>query len=416
MKRLGSIFIFLAIVILTIVGINWIKQVDELPSPLISPPVVPVVTTIVTPHPYTHKLRLLGTVKAIQEAAVSAKLAGPIANIPRSIELGIRVQRHQLLAEIDSVPFRIEVEYRQALIDRAVAERNKTDDVKKRQELLIDINLEKVRLAKAEWARRKGLFKKKLTTEQKMENTELLVRRAQEELQNAKRALEEAKGQFAISVSNVAAAKAELARAYQALKDTQIRAPFKGVISEKLVNVGEVVSLGKVLFRLIDDETVRILIRAQARDIVLVRSGQNVTIKVDGLENIFNGHVAHIGPVADARTRTFPIEVLVENRNKNRLLPGMFARATIPIRSYPSAILVPRTSVIFEAGKKPSVFVVDITSKIVHKRSLEISREFGSRLLIAGGLRAGDHLVTSGQHLLKDNAKVRIIENISIDK
>ena len=60
--------------------------------------------------------------------------------------------------------------------------------------------------------------------------------------------------------------------------------------------------------------------------------------------------------------------------------------------------------------------MVDNPSGTVRKRSLEISREFGSRLLISGGLRAGDQLVTSGQHLLKENAKVRIIEKIKSDK
>ena len=415
-RRLVSVFVFLLIIVVTGVGINWIQKVDETPPPFISPPVVTVVATIVTPHPYTHQLHLLGTVKPFKEAELSAKQAGPVSNIQTGIELGTRIQSDQLLAEIDPAPFRIEVEYRKALLDRSMAERSKADLVRKHQKLLININLEKVRLAQAEWSRLKGLFKRELTTEQKMDNTELLVRRAQEELQNAERIFEEAKGQFAISVSNVSASKAELDRANQALKDTQIRAPFKGVISEKLVNIGEVVTSGKVLFRLIDDETVRILIRAQARDIVLVRSGQNVTVQVDGLENVFHGHVAHIGPIADARTRTFPIEVLVKNLNKNRLLPGMFARAIIPLRSYSSAILVPRAAVTFKAGEKPFVFVVDDPSGTVRKRSLEISREFGSRLLVSDGLRAGDQLVTSGQHLLKENAKVRIIEKIKGDK
>ena len=220
---------------------------------------------------------------------MSAKVSGPVSRVPKGIELGTRLQRNDLLAEIDPAPFRIEVAYRLALLARAKAERSRAEAVAKRQKALIGINQEKLRLARAEWSRLKGLFESKLTPEQEMERSELLVRRTQEDLQRAERALEEAEGQSAISVSNISAAEAELSRARQALSDTRLRAPFKGVISEKSVTVGEVVSPGTVLFRVVDHEVVRVQIRAPAADIRQVRSGLPASIRVEGFEKPFPG-------------------------------------------------------------------------------------------------------------------------------
>ena len=101
------------------------------------------------------------------------------------------------------------------------------------------------------------------------------------------------------------------------------------------------------------------------------------------------------------------MEVLVENQGSKRLLPGMFARAHIPVRTYPKAILIPRTSVLSESGG-PAVFVADIEHGIARRRPVTIARTFGSRHLIRRGLQAGDLLVIMGQRLLRDGATIRV--------
>ena len=95
-------------------------------------------------------------------------------------------------------------------------------------------------------------------------------------------------------------------------------------------------------------------------------------------------------------------------RGPRRLLPGMFARAKIPIRTYPKAILIPRSSVLTDSGK-PVIFVADAEQGIAQRRSVTISRTFGSRYLITEGLGSGDLLVVSGQALLRDKAAIRVV-------
>ena len=102
------------------------------------------------------------------------------------------------------------------------------------------------------------------------------------------------------------------------------------------------------------------------------------------------------------------MEVLVENRGPTRLLPGMFARAQIPVRTYANAILVLRSSVLTDSGK-PVVFIANPEQRTAERRSVTIARTFGSRYLITEGLKSGDLLVISGQPLLRDKAAIRVV-------
>ncbi len=242
-----------------------------------------------------------------------------------------------------------------------------------------------------------------------MERVELALRRTQEELERATSGLREAEAQLAVAQAELASAEAELARARDALADTQVRAPFAGIISEKTVTLGEQVAPGTVLFRLADINTVKVLIRIPADDVGFLRPGARADISLTGFPEPFTGRVENIGPRADTETRTYPVEVYVENRGPKRALPGMFARATIPVRSYPQAILIPRASVLMEDGA-PVVFVADTRQGIAHRRPVAIARTFGARHLIRRGLESGELVVVTGHRLLQDGATIRVVE------
>jgi RND family efflux transporter MFP subunit len=150
-------------------------------------------------------------------------------------------------------------------------------------------------------------------------------------------------------------------------------------------------------------------VRIPADDVNFVRPGIKAKVKVRGQTETFEGRVKNIGPRADNETRTFPVEINIDNQGPRRLLPGMFARAILPVRTYPEAILIPRTSVLYETGM-PVVFVADVERGIAHRHPITILRTFGSRHLVGRGLQPGDHLVVTNQRLLHENAAIRVVE------
>ena len=406
-KRGFSLLLILAMALMTAVGIFLIRAVQEPPRPKAEPLPVAVEVVSITPRNFTYRLVVLGTVHAIREAALGPKVSGPVSMIPPQVELGAAVEQGALLAEIDPTHFRIEMRRREGILARAQAEVRGREVDMARQKTLIRLSREKLRLTRAEHNRLVNLLEKELIAQQEVERAELSVRQIQEELERAESGLREAEVQHAVAEAELTSTQAELARAREDLADTQVRAPFTGVISEKQITLGEQVVPGTILFRLADFTIVKLLIRIPTDDIEFLHPGMGAEVIVSGLSETFRGRVEHIGPSADHETRTFPVEVLVENQGSKRLLPGMFARAHIPVRTYPKAILIPRTSVLSESGG-PAVFVADIEHGIARRRPVTIARTFGSRHLIRRGLQAGDLLVIMGQRLLRDGATIRV--------
>ena len=407
-RRRLSVLSIVAMALVTAVGVYLIRAVEEPGNAKPERAPVPVEVVRITPQDFTHRLESLGSVQAIREAAVSVKVSGPVKQIPAGIELGAAVKEGTLLAEIDPTPFRIEVKRQEALVSRARAQVRTRQAEIARQKALIGINRDKLRLAQAEYDRLKSLFDEGGIAWVEVKGVELELRRTQEEFERAQSGLREAEAQYAVAQAELASAQAELSRAQDALADTQVRAPFAGIISEKPVTLGEQVAPGTILFRLADIKMVKVLIRVPADDVGFLRPGAKADISVEGFAEPFQGRVEHIGPRADTETRTFPVEIVVENRGPRRLLPGMFARATIPVRPYPQAILIPRASVVTADGVS-SVFVADTQQGTAQRRPVTIGRTFGSRYLITRGLESGDLLVVTGHRLLQDGAAIRVV-------
>ena len=403
-----SLYIIMALVFITALIVYFIQAVPEPTQPESEPVPVPVEVAAIKPTPFTYYLEALGSLAPLREAEVSAQVSGPIIRVPAKVELGAAVKQGEVLAEIDPIPFGIEVTYREAQVARAKAGVHAREVEIARQRALIPINLEMLRLAQAEQNRLKDLLNRELIAQQDLERTELALRRIEEALKRTESGLQEAKVQLTVTQAEVASTEAELARARNSLDHTQVRAPFAGVILEKPVRLGEQVSPGKVLIRLADLSVAKLLIRVPPDDIDFLRSGMTAEVRIDGSSKLFKGNVAYIGPRADNETRSFPVEILIENQGPVQLLPGMFARASIPVRTYPEAILVPRASVLTPGGN-PVVYVVDADRGIALHKPITIGRTFGSRHLVTGGLKTGDLLVVSGHPLLRDKAAIRIV-------
>lgn len=406
-RRQLSLLIIVAMFLATAAGVYWIRAAEAPKNAARTTLPVPVEVLRVTPRDFTHRLEALGTVQAVREASVGVKVSGPIAALPPAVELGTFLEAGALIAQVDPTPFAIEVEHKEALVARAHAQLRIRRAEIVRQRSLIEINREKLRLAQTEYDRLKSLYDDGGIAWVEVKAVELALRRTDEEMERAESGLREADAQLGVAEAEVAAARAELARARQALADTEIRAPFAGIISKKTVTLGEQVAPGTVLVTLADISAVKILIRIPSDDIATLKPGEAAEVSLSGFSEPMRGRVGYIGPRADPETRTFPVEVLVENRGARRLLPGMFARVTIAVRAYPAAILIPRSS-LSTAGDEASVFVVDSGEGVARKRSVHVARTFGSQLLIGGGLKADDLLVVLGHRLLRDGAAVRV--------
>ena len=193
--------------------------------------------------------------------------------------------------------------------------------------------------------------------------------------------------------------------AYEIDRST-LRAPISGFIVRKHVDVGDWVNAGEPVADLVDLDPVFASGPVGERKIARLRTGLPANVTLDAFPGeVFSGEVAHIVPQADTRSRSFPVKVRLANA-RGRLKAGMLARVTVIVASGEPSVLVPKDAVV-RRGPDEVVFVVSNGQA----KAVKVSTGRGYRALleIAGGdLKPGQQVVTLGNEVLRDGAKVQM--------
>ncbi|MBI3090977.1 MAG: efflux RND transporter periplasmic adaptor subunit [Candidatus Tectomicrobia bacterium] len=143
------------------------------------------------------------------------------------------------------------------------------------------------------------------------------------------------------------------------LEYTKITAPFAGIIAERLVEEGDLASLGKHLLTLVDLAELRARAPVSEIDLPDLRVGQDATIHFDAFpKGVFHGRIASIFPTIDPVSRQGTVEVVLPNAS-GELKAGLFARLSMSLGKRSSALLIPRSALARLADGEMSVFVLD---------------------------------------------------------
>ena len=303
-----------------------------------------------------------GTLAAERQAEVRAEAAGTVLRV--NAEAGQRVPAGALLAQI---------------------EQQATGDV--------------VASARAGVAAAQSSYE---LGERELERSETLFRAgaiAERDVETARRALDAARSQLAN-------ARAQLASAQQQLSGTRATAPFAGVISERSVNVGDVVAPGAPLFTLVDPSSMRYEASVPAAQLGEVRVGAPVRFTVSGYPGrTFEGRVTRVNPVADPTTRQVRLLVSVPNA-AGQLVGGLFAEGRVATERRPA--LVAPASALDERGVTPVVH--RLKGGVVERVPVQVVlRDAQTELVgLEGGIAAGDTVLTGAAQGITAGTPVRV--------
>ena len=220
----------------------------------------------------------------------------------------------------------------------------------------------------------------------------------------SKQNLEAAQTQYATSQAEVDDAAANLAIAQKRLSDATVTSPVTGVVANKQVTLGQMVSAGTQLMTVEQIDAVYVTVQVEQQDIDKVKIGREAKVKVDTYKDtVFTGHVAVINPVAGRDNRLFEVKIRVENPDF-KLMPGMFAEITLAEEEARPVLTVPRGALTSRKGQN-YVFVVDDEGKAKQLR-VETGVLFDEELEIKGGLPEGSLVITDNLDKLKDGDAV----------
>src|SRR5262245_16030949 len=215
---------------------------------------------------------------------------------------------------------------------------------------------------------------------------------------------EAAKNGAAQQYQSLQAARARVALAHKAVADTVVRAPFSGVVAERLVSVGDYVTKGMKVAVVVRVNPLRVALTIPEQFVSVVGAGQTVDFEVDAYAGRrFEGRVKYISPALQADRRSLTVEAVVPNPS-GELKPGLFATARLEQAAKTPGILVPATAVQTSDGTS-RVFVV--MNDHVEERNVVTGQAVGDLLEITKGVTAGEKVATSNVAKLADGAKVR---------
>jgi len=188
--------------------------------------------------------------------------------------------------------------------------------------------------------------------------------------------------------------------------DATLEAPFAGVITQRNIEVGEVLGPGAQAFRIIDIDRVKVRAGIPEKYIGDFRKDNLVSILFDAIpQKVFKGRITYISPEANTTVRTFESEIIVDNRG-GIIRAGIMGNAKIQRRTFPNALLIPLDSLIeTQIGRK--IFVVK-DDTLAAERSITIDGGNEDMIVVTSGIEAGERVVTKGQYDLVNGERVKI--------
>jgi RND family efflux transporter MFP subunit len=201
-------------------------------------------------------------------------------------------------------------------------------------------------------------------------------------------------------------AQVELARLELSYAD--ITAPIDGVVSRRMVKVGNRVNNAEPAFVVTALEPLIATLNVPERELSRLKTKQTATVRVDALPGeSFSGRIERISPVVDATSGTFRVTVELTDHGQ-RLRPGMFGRFQIVYDNREDVVLVPVAAVMSEDARE-SVFVVEDGE--AERRSVTVGYRNNGDYEIVSGVEPGDRVVVTGQASLASGARVQVLDD-----
>ena len=364
----------------------------------------------------------IGHLKPRERVVVRSETSGSVEKI--NFEEGQRVQQGDVLVHISTEELELrkmiaETNYNQALSDYEIEKRlyfsNEAGTAKQHvslKQLALQTKMAKTDYdhALSEYKVQKNLFEKKMasTTSFDSYKTNLAMKRLA--LQQSELVYQQGQVKDSAHLNNyrnrMLIHQANLKLADLELEKSKIKAPFSGIVKQKMVQLGGFIQKGKDLLEVMDISNVMVRVNIPEQEMKFAALGKEVAVRLDAaLGEKFAGRIKTLGLEADLKCRCFPAEIEIKNKEQ-KLLPGMMARVEMLAKSGQNQVIIPRHAVL-ERQRGSVVFVVNNGQAV--QRSVKTGEMIGENIQILNGLTFGDLLIVVGQDLLTNDEFVKVV-------
>lgn len=325
-------------------------------------PVQTVATRAVAKVKVENALALTGSIEAYHQAVISAKVSGRVSKV--TVENGDQVAAGQPLVLLETQDFVNTLAMHQAALKKAETG---------------------LTTARADFQRYQELHKQGAISQKEFEGAEAALKMAE---------------------ADASSAAAVVASAQEALQNATISSPISGLVANRNVTTGQMVSpQGQTLMTIEDISAVYVVVNIEQKDLAKVKPGLKADVTVDAYgDKKFNGVVEVINPVANKGARVFETKIKVDNPQK-LLKPGMFAKVQVKTGEAVDTLTVPQAALTTKQGM---YFVFVPEGNKVKRVQVEIGQIIDQSVEIKKGLTEGQQVVITNVNKLKDQDLVKI--------
>jgi RND family efflux transporter MFP subunit len=346
-------------------------------------PPVAVETSAVQARDMIEGIEVVGSLAPKFEAKVKSEYAGLVTQI--FVNEWVRVKKGTPLAKLDTREIEAVSQKAQAALEMAKAN-------------LLQAEVAANRAAR-EWERAQRLKEAGLITQQNLEDAQT------EQLAAAAR--------IAAAQAQKAAAEKDFRQAQTRFSKAVITSPMDGVVSQRNVNLGDLVGeMGspRIMFQIVDNRLLDLTVTVPSNEMGKLKLGQPLAFSSDAFPGkTFSGRVTFINPAVDAADRS--VKVMAEVRNDPEVLKaGLFIKGRIITGERKAVPQIPRQALLSWEVKERTgkVFVLDQGK--VRRRSVRTGSLEGDWVEIAGGLKPGEQVITRGGFNVKEGDPVKVFQ------
>jgi RND family efflux transporter MFP subunit len=366
-----------------------------------SGPAVQTVTAPVSRMSVQREVDLSGTLLSPEQARISSEVAGIVRDV--RVQLGTEVRAGDVIA-------RLEPRELQLALDRAESALRQVE-----AQLGLDRGQDKAPPADDQIAAVRQATANRDDAHNAFERAQLLSTRGlltQADRDTAETRLKVAEANYQATLDTIHSLKASLQDrrasyelAVKKVADAVIKAPVAGAISERLIQPGEYIRENTPVVTIVQVNPLKLKTAIQEKHASLIRPGQIVEFNVEAfLNRKFEGKIAYVSPAVDQTTRTFAVEALVENPDR-QLKPGFFAKGVVLTKVDENVIAVPDDSISTLAGVS-TVYVIEGTKARAQQITLGARKD--KLVEVTSGLKGDEMLATSNLSQLATGVTVHV--------
>jgi len=308
---------------------------------------------LITPTQMSELIKQTGTLRPDEETDLSFETSGKIVGI--NFTEGTRVKKGELIAKINDRPLQAQLEKLQA----------------------------ELKMSEAKEYRQRNLLDKDAISQESYDQI----------------------------LTDVQTIKADIDLVKAHISETELRAPFDGIIGLRYISEGTYVTSSTKIAKLIKNSPIKIEFSISEKYAAEIKIGYPITFVIDGSNIIYNASIYAIDPKIDIDTRTITLRALYQNKNEE-LRPGVYAGIYLKLSQIDNAVAIPTESLIPEMdGEKVFIYKHGKAQSVKVNTGLRTE----SKVQIIDGLKFGDTLLVTGILQLRQNMPV-VLDTVIVNK